>query len=123
MGQVTITLNSRTYRLECDDGEERHLQMLAEHVRKHVDNLTGRFGQAGDDRLILMAGLLVADELSEARRQLDDLNAKLAKIREDHAAADELVVSAQEELAGMINEAAERIQSLSTLLAEEASKS
>ena len=116
MGQVTITLNGRTYRLECGDGEESHLQMLAEQMAKHVESLTGKFGQAGDDRLMLMAGLLVADELWDARRQLDELSAKLAQVHQDQAATDELVESAQEELAGMINAAAERIQSLSSQL-------
>jgi len=121
MGQVTITLNGRTYKLECDDGEESHLKMLSEQMSKHVESLTGKMGQAGDDRLLLMAGLLVADELWETRKQLDVLNAKMAQIHKDHATADELVESAQEELAGMIDAAAERIQALSTRLLQSGS--
>ncbi len=121
MGQVTITLNGRTYKLECDDGEESHLQMLSGQMVKHVESLTGKFGQAGDDRLLLMAGLLVADELWETRKQIDELNAKLAQIHNDHATADELVESAQEELAGMIDAAAERIQALSARLVQSGS--
>jgi len=121
MGQVTITLNGRTYKLECDDGEENHLKMLSEQMSKYVESLTGKMGQAGDDRLLLMAGLLVADELWETRKQLDDLNAKMAQIHKDHATADELVESAQEELAGMIDATAERIQALSTRLLQSGS--
>jgi cell division protein ZapA len=123
MGQVTITLNGKTYRLECGDGEESHLQTLAEQMAKHVEGLTRKFGQAGDDRLMLMAGLLVADELWEARKHIDQLNSKLSEVHEDRAASDEVVVSAQEELAGMINAAAERIQSLSSRLANGNGKS
>ena len=32
MGQVSVTLNGRTYRLECDEGEEAHLIALSEYL-------------------------------------------------------------------------------------------
>lgn len=67
MGQVTVTLNGRAYRLSCGDGEEQRLTALADHVRSKLDVLVAQFGQAGNDRLILMAALLIADELWEAR--------------------------------------------------------
>ena len=67
MGQVTVTLNGRTYRLRCEDGEEQRLLALAEHVREKVDRLVAEFGQIGEDRLLFMASLLVTDELFEMR--------------------------------------------------------
>jgi cell division protein ZapA len=67
VGQVAITLNARTYRLRCGDGEEPRLLALAAHLRAKVDGLVGEFGQIGEERLLLMAALLVADELFEAR--------------------------------------------------------
>lgn len=70
MGQVTVTLNGRTYRLRCEDGEEQRLLALAEHVRGKIDSLVAQFGQIGEDRLLLMASLLVADELFDTRDQL-----------------------------------------------------
>ncbi|MCL4767891.1 MAG: cell division protein ZapA [Hyphomicrobiaceae bacterium] len=70
MGQVTVTLNGRTYRLRCEDGEEQRLFALAEHVRGKLDVLVKEFGQIGDDRLMLMSALLVADELLDSRGQL-----------------------------------------------------
>ena len=70
MGQVTITLNGRTYRLRCGDGEEQRLLVLSDHVRGKIDQLAAEVGQVGDDRLMVMAALLVADELFEARTQL-----------------------------------------------------
>ncbi len=118
MGQVTITLNGRTYRLECNDGEEDHLQMLSEQVGQHIEKLTGQFGQAGDDRLLLMASLVVADELWEARRQLGELRAKLTQIREDQATADDVAELTQGDLASAIDAAAARIQALSVELSQ-----
>lgn len=71
MGQVSVTLNSRMYRLACEDGEEGRLVELATHVKERVDELTLQFGQVGDDRLLLMAALLIADELWDTRQALE----------------------------------------------------
>lgn len=67
MGQVTITLNGRTYRLSCADDEEERLHQLVEHVRGKVDQLASEFGQIGNERLMLMSALMVADELFDLR--------------------------------------------------------
>ncbi len=70
MGQVLITLNGRTYRMACGDGQEARLERLADHLKSKVDTLAIEFGQVGEERLLLMAGLLVTDELFEAREQI-----------------------------------------------------
>lgn len=70
MGQATITLNGRTYRLRCGDGEEPRLLALAAHVRDKIERLASEFGQVGDDRLMVMAALLVTDELFDARAKI-----------------------------------------------------
>lgn len=72
MGHVTLTMNGRSYRLACGEGEETRLQLLAAHVKSKVDAVTAQFGQIGEDRLFLMAALLVADELFEARERAAD---------------------------------------------------
>ena len=74
MGQVTITLNGRTYRLRCGEGEEQRLIELADMVRDKLTPLVQEFGQAGDDRLLLMTALLMADELLDARARLAALS-------------------------------------------------
>lgn len=70
MGQATITINGRTYRLECGDGEEERLLELADVVRRRVDSLAGEFAAAGDGRLLLMTALMLADELLDAQARL-----------------------------------------------------
>ncbi len=121
MGQVTISLNGKNYRLECDDGEETHLSALADQFSRQIDDLKERVGQVGDDRLLVMAGLVLADELHASRRQLEELDSKLAAISEDRASADQLTESAQAELASQIEAAAERIQALTDRLAQSGS--
>lgn len=71
MGQVTVTLNGRTYRLRCGDGEETRLLQLAGHLEQRIDALAAEFGPVGDERLLLMAALLITDELWDMREQLE----------------------------------------------------
>ncbi len=70
MGQATITINGRTYRLKCRDGEEARLLALADVVSHRVDSLAGEFAAAGDGRLLLMTALMLADELMDAEARL-----------------------------------------------------
>ncbi|MGC1180798.1 MAG: cell division protein ZapA [Methyloceanibacter sp.] len=112
MGQVSVTLNGRTYRLECGEGEEAHLIALSEYLGSHVDTMKHKFGQVGDDRLILMASLMVTDELWEARRQLQELKANLAELRRDRSAADDTAKTMRADLAETISAAADRLEIL-----------
>jgi cell division protein ZapA len=112
MGQVSVTLNGRTYRLECGEGEETHLIALAEYLGTHVDAMRRKFGQIGDDRLILMASLLVTDELWEARRQLEEAKTSLSEARRDKSAADESAKMVRTELTAKVGGAADRLERL-----------
>jgi cell division protein ZapA len=71
MGQVAVTINGRTYAVQCADGEEARLAELADYVRRRADALAEEFqsdrGPIGDDRLLVLTALLLADELWEAR--------------------------------------------------------
>jgi cell division protein ZapA len=120
MGQVSVTLNGRTYRLECGEGEETHLIALAEYLGSHVDTMKRKFGQVGDDRLILMASLLVTDELWELRRQMQELKAVLAEARRDRSVADESTKSLQSDLAGRVSAAADRLELLNERIGSQA---
>ena len=40
MGQVAITVNGRSYRFDCGDGEEPRLQELAEYVKSRMETLS-----------------------------------------------------------------------------------
>ena len=112
MGQVSVALNGRTYRLECSEGEESHLIELAEYLGSHVDTMRRKFGQVGDDRLILMASLVMGDELWELRGQIEELKTSLAQARRDRSAAEESVRMLQDELAERMSVTADRIERL-----------
>lgn len=69
-GQVSIavTVNGRRYAVACDEGQQEQLQRLAADLDARIAKLAGGLGQVGQERLLLLAGLLLADELAEARR-------------------------------------------------------
>ncbi len=67
MAQVDIQINGKAYRIACEDGQEPRLRQLATMVDAHVKDLVSQVGQVGDTRLLVMASLLVADELMDLR--------------------------------------------------------
>ncbi len=66
MAELDVTVNGRSYRVACDDGQEGHLRQLADYVDQRVMELVDAVGQVGAARLLVMASLLIADELSES---------------------------------------------------------
>ncbi len=67
MGVVSLTLDGRGYRIGCGDGEESRLRILGEHLASKMERLTTEHGAIGHDKLLVMAALLIADELFETR--------------------------------------------------------
>lgn len=67
MATVTIEVNGRPYAVGCADGQEERLSVVAKQFDSHVRNVASEIGQVGDIRLFLMAGLVLADQLHEAR--------------------------------------------------------
>src|SRR6516225_4476793 len=60
MAHVSVTIDGRKYRLACNEGEEARLESLAGLI-------DDTFGEIGDQRLVIMAALTIADNLAEAR--------------------------------------------------------
>ena len=99
MAQVVVTINGRSYRIACEDGQEEHLKHLSGYVSEKVKDLVGAVGQIGDTRLLVMASLLIADELSDTRAELIETRQELDGIQAD----------AEDVLAGRLDNLASRI--------------
>lgn len=104
MGKVHIVINNRGYDVACDDGQEAEVTELAQDLAGRVDRLAQSVGQIGDARLLLMAALLIADELSSARKELDRMTA------EGNAAGEERLAESLERLASRVEAIAVRIE-------------
>ncbi|MDP6175030.1 MAG: cell division protein ZapA [Rhodospirillales bacterium] len=105
MAQVTITINERKYDVACDDGQEAHVTRLARYIDKRVEELVVSVGQVGDARLMVMASLLIADELSEVYTELEEIRNSRNATGEDGIEAPKL-----EHLALRIETIAEQLE-------------
>jgi cell division protein ZapA len=112
-GQVEILVNGRSYRVACDDGQEAHVARLGRYVDQKVQGLVQSVGQIGDARLLLMASLLVADELVDTDQALNAARNELATAPVGDAGApspDEAV------LARALDSLAQRIEAIAAEL-------
>lgn len=73
MAQVSVRVNGRHYQVACEDGQEAHLEKLGAYIDQRVSELVKDVGQVGDARLLVMAALLIADELADAYNELEEL--------------------------------------------------
>lgn len=73
MADVAINFNGRSYRFACGDNEAPRLEEIAKYLTGKLEALTREHGNLGDERLMLMAALVVADELFDARADVDEL--------------------------------------------------
>ena len=112
MGQVTVLINERLYNVACGDGEEEHLKELAGYLNGHVSHLAGEVGQVGDTRLLLMAGLVVADELSEARRKIKMLEGEMEKLNGARNNSQERSRQTEDTMADLLDATSRRIEDL-----------
>ena len=69
MPQVTIAINGRPYAIACDAGEEERIRQLAKAIDARVSAFAKEAPQAGESRLLVMAALMLADELHDLREQ------------------------------------------------------
>ena len=70
MGQVVVKVNGRDFTLSCPDGQEPRIRRLAQYVDAKIGEFVGTVGQVGEARLVLLAALVIADELSDANEAL-----------------------------------------------------
>ncbi|APH54373.1 putative cytosolic protein [Granulibacter bethesdensis] len=74
MAQVTVRINGYAYTVGCEDGQEHHLQAMAQQVEDRIDNIKSQGGQSGEARLLVLASLLMADEIHDLRREVRQLS-------------------------------------------------
>ena len=69
MAQVDVSVNGQSYRIACEDGQEDRLVDLAAMVDEKVIGLVNQIGQVGSNRLLVMAALVIADELVDLKNE------------------------------------------------------
>lgn len=112
MAQVSVTIAGRAYRMACEDGQEPHLEALGRHLDEKISEMRTAFGEIGDQRLIVMAAIAIADELAEAKKANAGMAAKVAGFDDAQAQALAERESWSEEIAQSLEGAGARIEGL-----------
>ena len=116
MSHINVTINGRQYRMACEEGQEVRLLKLADSLESRVENLRGKFGEIGDQRLEVMAALTVADELMDSAHRIRSLEEELDALRDVRVTAADRAKATQIAVANALNAAADRIEKTTQVL-------
>ncbi|WP_415920283.1 cell division protein ZapA [Tateyamaria sp. SN6-1] len=79
MPEVTITIGGRQFAVACQDGEEHYLQTAAKMLDDEAQVLADQVGRLPEARMLLMAGLMLADKTASVEDRVTAVEAKLAE--------------------------------------------
>ena len=116
MAHVIVQVNGRPYTMQCPEGEEAHLRDLAELLDSEVQRVKASVGNVGDIRMLVMAGLMVADRLSEAIEKINALEEQVNGLREARDSAQREALEVQASLGERLIVASERLETLALQL-------
>jgi cell division protein ZapA len=116
MGQVNLTVNGRVHRMVCEDGEENHVVELGKRFDAAIDELRGAMGEIGDQRLMVMAGILMTDRLDDAERRLKRFEQEVRDLKEGRLDSSSRMERLEESFAESLEDAAARIERLARRL-------
>jgi cell division protein ZapA len=112
MGQVSVTIDGKSYRMACEDGQETHLEGLAALLDERIGRMRQAFGEIGDMRLTIMGAITLADEITELRRKVAAYDAEHAQRAETEAAAAAEAEARDGEMAVVLGTLAQRVDRL-----------
>lgn len=112
MAQVSVTIAGRAYRMACEDGQEPHLEALARHLDQRIGEMRTAFGEIGDQRLIVMAAIAIADEMAELKKTNAAMTAQIAEFNNARAKDQAHSSQVEDAAARALEDAAQRIEAM-----------
>ena len=82
MANVNIKFNGKDFLLSCDDGQEEHLEELANHLGSKFDKLKADLGNIGENKLLLITSIKIMDEYFETKKKIDINRKEIKNITE-----------------------------------------
>lgn len=120
MPEVNVEINGRKYRMACEEGQQQHLIGLAERLNSHVESLKGAVGEIGDNRLTVMAGIAVVDELAEAEKRIKALEQEVLVLTRAGQEVAAEIEALESKFAAKLSDAAKALESVAVTLDEAA---
>lgn len=129
MPEVTIVIGGRNFEVACQEGEEHYLHSAAKMLDTEAQTLASQIGRIPEPRMLLMAGLMLADKtaaMEDRVREMEDrvaeLQATLTQVQNQPKPAPERieVPVIPEIVIGSLAEIAARTESIASLIEEKA---
>ena len=79
MPEVQITIGGRAFTVACQDGEEHFLESAAKLLDNEASTLMDQIGRLPEARMLLMAGLMLADKAAGTDDQMKAMEDKIAQ--------------------------------------------
>ena len=79
MPEVEIHIGGRVFEVSCQEGEEHFLQSAAKMLDDEAQGLASQIGRIPETRMLLMAGLMLAEKTAGVEDRLVEMQAKLAE--------------------------------------------
>jgi cell division protein ZapA len=79
MPEVTISIGGRQFEVACQDGEETYLHAAAKMLDDEAQVLSDQVGRMPEARMLLMAGLMLADKTASVEDKIAEVRAELAE--------------------------------------------
>ena len=79
MPEVTIHIGGRGFEVSCQLGEESYLHSAAKMLDDEAQVLSDQIGRMPEARMLLMAGLMLADKTAAVEDRIKEVEAELAE--------------------------------------------
>ena len=119
MANVNVKFNGKDFLLSCEDGQEEHLEELANNLNNKFEELKLDLGNIGENKLLLITAIKVMDEYFETKKKIDKKKAELENITSKFKELKSLVYGYKEQkedeaekLAGDINQLQNQIEEI-----------
>lgn len=81
MPQVEITIGGRNFEVACQEGEEQFLMTAAAMLDVEASSLSSQIGRMPESRMLLMAGLLLADRTAGLEDKVREADSRAAQLQ------------------------------------------
>lgn len=81
MPHVEITIGGRNFEVACQEGEEHFLHSAAAMLDVEAAHLASQVGRITEARMLLMAGLMLADKTAGLEDKVKEADGKMAQLQ------------------------------------------
>lgn len=80
MPQIEISIGGRSFEVACQEGEEHYLQSAAAMLDTEAGHLSSQIGRMPEARMLLMAGLMLADKTAGLEDKVKQADTRMAQL-------------------------------------------